>query len=328
MNPTMRMNGKPVEIPKFSLKHVIVLVVIVLAVIGAFSCWFTIGPEEVGVVLRFGKLNRTTPSGLHLKFPFGIEKIYKVARERQYKEEFGFRTITPGKRTVYSDKSFLEESLQLTGDLNAAQVEWIVQFRIVDPYKFLFKIDEPIDTFRDINESVVREIVGDRTINEVLTVGREEIAQNAMILMQQVADKYETGIKVIQVVLQTVNPPEQVKPSFNQVNQAQQEREKLINQARSEYNKIIPKAKGEAIQVVEQAEGYRLQRVNEAEGDAARFTAVFDAYMQAPEVTRRRMYLETMNDILQNVEKKVITETEIMGMLPLFNLTEKGGDKK
>jgi membrane protease subunit HflK len=327
MNQQFRIDPAQIKLPKISFRLIISGVIGLIIVIGLFSSWFTISPEQVGVVLRFGKYTRTASPGLNFKIPFSIERVYKVATQRQMKEEFGFKTLKAGIRTVYSKKSFLKESLLLTGDLNAAEVEWIVQYRISDPYKYLFKVREPISTFRDINESVMREVIGDRTINEVLTVGREAIAIEAKKKMQALADKYEIGIKVDRVVLQSVFPPERVKPSFNEVNQAQQERQKMINQAQQEYNKVIPRAKGEAAKMVEVAQGYKLERVNQAKGDADKFNAVFTEYMKAPEVTRKRIYLETMNDILKNVDKKVITDKEIMGMLPLFNMSEKGGVK-
>ncbi len=225
--------------------------------------------------------------------------------ERQKKLEFGFRTRTPGVRTQYSARGYLEESLMLTGDLNAAEVEWIVQYRIKDPYKYLFRVRNAEQTFRDINEAVTREVVGDRTVDEVITIGRKEVASTVAMKLQELSDQYELGLKVDQVVLQDVNPPEPVKPAFNEVNEAQQEREKLINQAKSEYNRIIPRARGEA----------------------AKFNAVFKEYIKAKEVTRQRIYLETMNEILRKVGRKLITDEEATGILPLFQL-EKGGDKK
>jgi membrane protease subunit HflK len=288
-----------------------------------FTSWFTVGAEEVGVVLRFGKFTRNVESGLNFKLPFGVETVDKVPVERQLKMEFGFRTAEAGVQTRYSRRDYSGEALMLTGDLNAAQVEWIVQYRINDPYKFLFKVRKPKKTFRDMNEAVMREVVGDRTVNEVLTVGRQEVADSAAVRLQELADQYNTGIKVEQVVLQDVNPPDTVKPSFNEVNEAQQEREKLINQAKAEYNKIIPKAKGEAARLLEEAEGYAVERVNKAMGDAQKFTAVFNEYRKAKAVTRQRIYLETMNKILGKVGRKLITDQEAKGILPLFNLNKK-----
>jgi membrane protease subunit HflK len=310
--------------PKINVKAVGWAAVVILLLIFLFSLWFTIAPEEVGVVLRFGKYSRTVNPGLNFKLPLGIEKVIKVPVERQLKLEFGFRSTTPGVRTQYSSSGYLEESLMLTGDLNAAQVEWIVQYRINDPYKFLFRVRNAVSTFRDINEAMMRKVVGDRTVDEVLTVGRQEVASTVAVKLQELSDQYEMGIKVVQVVLQDVNPPEPVKPAFNEVNEAQQEREKLINQAKSEYNKVIPRAKGEAEKTIEVAKGYALERVNNARGEAAKFNAVFKEYSKAKEVTRQRIYLETMNDVLQKVGRKLITDEEVTGVLPLFQLEKEG----
>lgn len=316
-------NFKP---PKINVKAVISAVAVVIAIGFIFSLWFTVEPEEVGVVLRFGKYTRTVNPGLNFKMPFSIERVYKVPVERQLKLEFGFRTYTPSVRSRYTATKYQEESLMLTGDLNAAEVEWIVQYRIKDPYKFLFRVRNAEQTFRDINEAVMRGVVGDRTVDEVLTIGRQEIADTVSTKLQELCDQYELGIKVDQVVLQDVNPPEPVKPAFNEVNEAQQEREKLINQARSEYNKIIPRARGEAAKTIEEARGYALERVNKARGEAAKFSAVFREYSKAKDVTRQRIYLETMNDILQKVGRKLITDEEAAGILPLFQL-DRGGEK-
>ncbi len=292
--------------------------VILLVVLG--SAWFTVEPEEVGIVLRFGRYDRAAQPGLNYKLPFPIETVQKVPVQRQLKEEFGFRTASAAIRTRYEVGDFSRESLMLTGDLNVAVVEWIAQFRVRDPYKFLFKVRDVLNTFRDLNEAVMREVVGDRSVNEVLTVGRQEVASEVEKRLQALCDEYETGIKVEQIVLQDVNPPDAVKPSFNEVNQAQQEREKMINEAKSEYNRIIPKARGEAQQTVQRAEGYATDRVNRAEGDANLFTSLLAAYRRAPDVTRRRIYLETMNEILPKVKRKVIVDDQLKSVLPLLNL--------
>jgi membrane protease subunit HflK len=210
----------------------------------------------------------------------------------------------------------------LTGDLNAADVEWIVQYRIKDPYRYLFKVRNVTETFRDISEAVVREVVGDRTVNEVLTIGRQDIADQVGKFLQGLCDQYEMGLAIDQVVLQDVNPPNSVKPSFNEVNQAQQEREKLINQARAEYNQVIPKARGEAEQTIQQAEGYAADRVNRARGEASRFLSVYEEYRKAPAVTRQRLYLEMMGDVLPRAEKKIILDDKARNVLPLLNLGE------
>lgn len=294
---------------------------ILLAVIIIASSFYVVQAENVGVVLRFGKYTKTTIPGLHMKIPF-IDKVYQVAVERQLKEEFGFRTLKAGATTQYSSRSYESESVMLTGDLNVAVVEWIIQYRIDDPYKFLFRVRNSQGTLRDMSEAVMREVVGDRTLNEVLTVGRQEISQTVQDKLQDMCVEYENGIRIRQVVLQNVDPPDEVKPSFNEVNQAQQDREKLINQARSEYNRVIPRAKGQAEQTIEAAEGYASERVNGALGDVARFSAVFAEYEKAPEITKQRIYLETMNRVLPRIEKKFIIDESSGGVLPLLNLND------
>ncbi|MBP7459787.1 MAG: FtsH protease activity modulator HflK [Candidatus Delongbacteria bacterium] len=314
----MGLNPNTIRIPGMGVKLAGYLFGLLVGLVILFSTWFTISPEEVGVILRFGRFSRQAEPGLNFKLPLGIESVYKVPVQRQLKEEFGFRTIQSGVRSSYSEESFDDEALMLTGDLNAARVEWIIQYRIVDPVKYLFKVRNTRETFRDMSESIVREIVGDRTVNEVLTVGRQEVASSVTLKLQELCDQYETGIKVEQVVLQDVNPPDEVKPSFNEVNEAQQEREKLINQARSEYNKIIPKAGGDAQRMVEEAKGYALERVNEAQGDALRFNSLYREYIKAKDVTRQRVYLETMHEVLSKVGRKLITDDKASGILPLF----------
>lgn len=310
--------------PSIKPKVVIVFIIALLLIGFLMSAWFTVDPEEVGVVLRFGKYNRTVNPGLNFKMPSGLETVYKVPVERQLKLEFGFRTKAAGVRTQYSPLKYEEESLMLTGDLNAAEVEWIVQFRIHDPYKFLFRVRNAEQTFRDINEAVMRTVVGDRTVDEVITFGRQEVADTVALKLQEICDQYELGIKVEQVVLQNANAPQPVQPAFNEVNSAEQEKDKLINQAKSEYNKVVPKARGEAEKTIEEAKGYALERVNNARGDASRFRAVFEEYLKAKKVTRQRIYLETMGEILPRVRRKLITDEEATGILPLFQL-DKGG---
>jgi membrane protease subunit HflK len=303
--------------PKGVIRWIVPAVVLLIFL---FTTLYTVGPEEIGVVLRLGKYVRSTEPGLHVKLPFGFERVTKVPVQRQLKQEFGFRTVRAGVRSEFTSKGATGESNMLTGDLNAAVVEWVVQYRIVDAYMYLFRVRNVETTFRDMSEATMRRVVGDRTVNEVLTVGRQEVADQALQELQDLCDQYETGIKVEQVVLQDVNPPDPVKPSFNEVNEAQQEKERLINEAQSEYNKVIPRARGEAEQTIRQAEGYALDRLNRARGDSARFVAVYNQYRRAPEVTRKRIYLETMNEILPHVEQKIIVDDDLRGILPLLNL--------
>lgn len=319
----------PPEFKRFQ-RNLGLIVVSILGAILLFSTWFTVGAEEAGVVLRLGKLNRTVTAGLHFKLPFGVENVYLIPIERQLKQEFGFRTSRADVQTRYSQANFAQEALMLTGDLNLAEVEWVVQYRINDPYQYLFKVRNPENSLRDISESVMRGVIGDRTVNEALTVGRVEIATTAEALIQELCNEYEIGIKIEQVVLQDVTPPDPVKPSFNAVNQAQQDRERLINEARSEYNKVVPRAEGQAQEIIQQAEGYALARVNEAQGSVARFNALFTEYQKAPQITRKRIYLETMKEILPKMGQKVITGQSGSNVLPLLNLNvknKKGGQQ-
>ena len=296
----------------------VVLAVVVALVVG-FSTLYQVQPEEVGVVLRFGSHVRNTEPGLRAKIPF-VESVRKVPVQRQLKQEFGFRTVDAGVRTQYASGQFGDESIMLTGDLNVAVVEWIVQYRVSDPYLYLFKVRNIEDTFRAMNEAVMREIVGDRTVTEVVTIGRQEIESSVGVALQELVNQYEMGITIDQVVLQDVNPPDPVKPSWDAVSQAQQQRDQMINEAQTEYNRVIPRARGEAQQAVLQAEGYALDRVNRSQGDSMRFTAIYDEYRLAPEVTRRRLYLETMQRILPMVGRKLFVDKDTTGVLPLLSL--------
>jgi membrane protease subunit HflK len=299
---------------------ILIGVLVLIAALLVFSMVFTIQPEEVGIVLRFGAFTRTADPGLNFKLPAPIEQVLKVPVQRQLKQEFGFETIEAGVRTRYSERDLQAESLMLTGDLNVAVVEWIAQYRVADPYKYLFRVRNIETTFRDMNEAVMRSVVGDRSVDEVITVGRLQIEDQMKIKLQELCERYETGIVVDQIVLQNVNPPDPVKPSFNEVNQAEQERERSINEARGEYNRVIPRARGEAAQVVEQARGYAIDRVNRAQGDAALFEDVYAAYRRAPEVTRRRIFLETMEDVYPTMERKILLDNGLEGVLPLLQL--------
>ncbi len=283
------------------------------------SAFFQIEPEEVGVITRFGKYVKKVEPGLNIKTPF-IEQVYKVPVERQQKLEFGFRTVKAGINTQYTRAGAEDESLMLTGDLNLADVEWVVQYRISDPYNYLFKVRNPENSLRDVSEAALRQIIGDRTVNEVLTVGRTEIATKMIELVNQICSEYSLGIKVDQVVLQDVNPPEPVKAAFNAVNQAQQEKETLINQAKSEYNKVIPKASGQAKETIQKAEGFATERVNNALGEVARFNAIYIEYIKAPEVTKRRIYLETMETVLPKLGSKIIIDEQGNNVLPLLQM--------
>jgi len=287
---------------------------------------YSTGPDEVGVVQRFGKYVRTTQPGLHLKLPV-IETLNNVKVKYIFKEEFGFRTTKSGINTQYSNKNYFDESLMLTGDLNVLEVEWITQFKVKDPVKLLFNIRNPQRTIRNISEAVMRLVVGDHTVNEVLTTRRVEINLEVQERLQEILDSYDGGIQIVTVKLQNVNPPNPVKPSFNEVNEAKQEKEKVINQAWEAYNKIIPKASGEAAKTISEAEGYALKRINKAKGDVANFSAVWEAYKNSKEVTRKRLYLEAMNEIMSQSGTKYIVDPSQKNILPFLNLSNQGGAK-
>lgn len=282
----------------------------------------TVGPEEEGVVLQMGRYNRTLGPGLNFILPIGVEVMHKIPVQRQLKQEFGFRTVQADTRSTYSAANYMDESLMLTGDLNLANVEWVIQYRIVDSYKYLFRVRDAEDALHDMSEAAMRKIVGDRTVNEVLTVGRQEVASNVEVLLQRLCDEYENGIRIDQVVLQDVNPPDPVKPSFNAVNEAQQERETLINRAESEYNSVIPRARGEAQETIQRSEGYAINRVNVATGEAERFNALYEEYIKAPEVTKQRIYLETLERILPKLGNKIIMDEKGANLIPLLNLDQ------
>lgn len=310
----------PVQVRKI-LKYWQLLVAFFFLVLILWSSIFQISTEEVGVITRFGKYVRQVEPGLNFKIPLA-EDVYKVPVERQQKLEFGFRTAQAGVNTQYNSQSSStkDESLMLTGDLNLAEVQWVVQYRIDNAYNNLFEVRNPQSTLRTLSEAAMRQIVGDRTVNEVLTVGRTEIGSKSQELIQQICREYSMGIKIEQVVLQDVNPPEPVKAAFNAVNEAQQEKETLINQAKSEYNKVIPKARGQAEETIQQAEGYAAERVNNADGEAARFTALYNEFVKAPEVTKRRIYLETMSNVMPKIGNVVITDEKGNNVLPLLQM--------
>lgn len=312
----------PPEWKKF-LPNLWKIVLIIALMIFMGISFFQVGPEEVGVITRFGRYVREVEPGLNFKVPV-IEKIVRVPIERQQKEEFGFRTTSTGLQSKFTKSGTSDESLMLTGDLNLADVEWVVQYRVNNPYSFLFEVRDPVISLRDISEASMRQVVGNRTVNEVLTVGRTEVSAQVFQLIQNLCNEYTLGIKIEQVVLQDVNPPDPVKDAFNAVNQAQQEKETLINQAKSEYNKVIPKARGQAQETIQKAEGYSTERVNNALGEATRFTALYNEYIKAPEVTKRRIYLETMKSAIPRLGHKIITDDKGNNVIPLLQMQLNG----
>jgi len=286
------------------------------------TSFYTVKADEVGVIRRFGKFVRLEEPGLHWKIPFNVERLDRVKIAKVFKEEFGFRTIQAGINTRYSTQNFEDESIMLTGDLNVIEVTWIVQFKIKDPIKLLFNIRTPQETIRDISESVMRQVIGDSTVTEALTTRRIAINLEVRDKFQKILDGYESGIEIELVELQDVNPPDAVKASFNEENVAKQEKEKVINQAREARNKVIPRARGEAAKTISESEGYAKARVEKAKGDASKFIQTWDAYKDAKDVTRRRLYLETLEEVLPRAGRVFITEPTTNNILPLLNLTQ------
>ena len=315
----------PPQFEKVSKNIRLIIGGLIVALLG-FSTFFTVDPEEVGVVVRLGEFVETVEPGLNYKLPL-VDQVELVPVERQLKQEFGYRTVQAGVQTQYQKAGYEDESLMLTGDLNLADVEWVVQYRINDPYSYLFKVRNAESTLSDISEAAMRQIVGDRTVNEVLTVGRAEVSIQVQELIQDLVTEYEMGITIEQVVLQDINPPNPVKPSFNAVNEAQQQRETLINQARADYNRVIPRARGQAEETIQRAEGYASERVNTAEGEVSRFNDLYTEYIKAPEVTKRRIFLETMEDIIPKMGKKIITDQNGNNVLPLLQMQLEGAQR-
>jgi modulator of FtsH protease HflK len=315
------------NLPKPPMRLIGAALVVVAALIVLWTSYYTVAAESEGVVLRFGKFLKTVEPGLHFKLPLGIDEVTVLPTRRQLKLEFGFYTSgysnvdQPGREQV-------EEKSMVTGDLNAALVEWVVQYRIDDPKEYLFDVRNPGQTLRDLSEAAMREVIGDRTVDEVITIGRQDIEISALTRMQELAKRYKLGVRVDQVQLKNVNPPREVQASFNEVNKAQQDRENAINIANGDYNEAVPKAKGQADQTIRGAEGYRFKRVNEAEGDVASFNAMLTQYSKAPEITRTRLYLETMGDVLPSMGPKIIIDDSMKQLLPILPLSTKPPEVK
>jgi len=286
------------------------------------TSFYVVDTDEVGIIRRFGAYSRTTEPGLHWKLPFNIERLDKVKVKRVFKEEFGFRTLQAGVNTRYSPKAYDDEALMLTGDLNVLDVDWTVQFKIKDPVALLFNVRDPREAVRDLSEAVMRQVVGDSSVSEALTTRRVAINNEVEEKLQELLDYYNCGIQVTTVKLQDVNPPGPVQNSFNEVNNAKQEKERVINEAQEARNKIIPKAKGQAEQTVSEAEAYAVTRVNSAKGDAVKFIQTWNAYSLAKDVTRRRLYLETLTRIIPRAGQVYVFEPEANQLLPLLNLNK------
>jgi membrane protease subunit HflK len=309
------------KFPNFKKTRGLFLIILIVAALGLGStAYFTVGPEETGLVLRLGRYNRQVGPGLHFKLPMGLENAITVKTGRVFKEEFGFRGISPGVRSRFASKGYADESLMLSGDLNVLEVKWIVQYKIRTPRKWLFEIKDGVSAIRDLSEAVMRSIVGNSYSDEVITLSRVEIANQAQKKLQALLDTYQTGVQVVTVKLQDVNPPGPVQPAFNEVNEARQQKERMINEAQEAYNRAIPQAKGEAQRVVTEAEGFATERVNRATGEAKRFDKVLKAYLLAKDVTKRRLYLEAMQEMIHNAGRIYVVDGDVKGLLPLLDL--------
>lgn len=306
-----------------------VVIVAVLIVIGAYSSMYEVDTEETGVVLRFGKFHSFAEPGLHFKMPLGVDRVYLVQTGRVLKEEFGFRTVKPDVRSTYTKRGLEEESLTLTGDLNVSDVEWIVQFQVSDPFKFIFMIKDPVGTIRDIAEAMVRKTIGNANVTEVLTTERALLASEIQQDLQSTLNLYDIGVRIVTVKFQDVTPPDPVKAAYNEVNESEQQRESLIFQAREQFNREVPRARGEAKKVLQEAEGYAVERVNKARGETNRFLALLKEYRKAPSVTRSRIYLETLEEVLPRLDEIYVMDNKTGGALPLLPLRKalEGGAK-
>ena len=290
-----------------------ILIGVFAVIYGLFSSFYKIETTQKGVITRFGAFHGIADEGPHFKLPFGVDQVYKVEVTRIHEEQFGFR-----KQKSLRKEQARQESLMLTGDLKVAVVEWILQYKIADAKKYLFNAVNVDKNIRDISVSVMRRVVGDKLVTDVLTTDRILIAQDAKKLTQETLDRFDMGVVITDLNLQRVNPPAEVRDAFNEVNIARQEKDKLINQAKGTYNKVIPEAEGKANQKIAEAEAYAINIVNHAKGDAEKFSEVLAAYKLAPEITRKRLFLEAMDDIYSQSSRLTIVDSEIKGLMPIY----------
>ena len=307
---------------KNMFKALLGIIILGIIVFGSRGAFYKVGTDETAIILRLGKFSTLSGPGLHFKIPFGIDRVIFVKTGKVLKEEFGFRTSKAGIRSVYQKKGYDDEALMLSGDLNVIDLEWIVQFQVSDPFKFIFNIKNPLTTIRDLSEATVRGVVGDSHVTDILTTERSALADKVHTNLQRILDRYNIGVRIITVKFQDVNPPEKVKGAFNEVNEAEQQKESLILQAKGQYNKEVPKAKGEAKQVIQESEGYAMERINRALGETSRFLALMKQYKQYPEVTRQRLYLETLDKVLPKLKETYILDqnkgsNSVIPLLPL-----------
>jgi len=322
MAQNIKFGDLDLQIPSFDFnkfgKFIPIIIILVLA---TFS-FYTVDAYENGVVLRLGKYSHTTTPGLQFKIPF-IDQVFRIKVAKQFKREFGFRTIKAGVQTQYSKRSYYQESWMLTGDLNIADVRWIIQYKINNAADYLFNVRDVENTIQDVSEAALRLMIGDRSFTEVIQTDRVMIADRTKEYMQQILDNYKSGISIKMVQLQSVLPPQPVADSYNEVVRAEQEEEKLENEANQAFNKEIFRAEGEAKQLINEAKGYAVERVNNAKGEAVLFELVLEEYNKAPQITKDRYYIEKMNDIYSKTTNKVIVDPRLENFLPMLNLNKK-----
>ena len=307
-------DGRQIDLP---LAKLVWIPVAALVVVAALTVFYQVDTDEHGVVLRFGRHLDTVGPGLHFKLPYPIDQVYKVRTQTVDVQEFGYRTQS---RAGITTRGYEEESSMLTGDLNIVRSSWAVQFSRRYPEDFLFNVKDPEDTLRDIAQSVMREVMGDRASIPILTVGRAEIQLRARELIQEYVDQFEMGIHVTAVNLTQVEPPVPVIDAFNDLNRAEQDAQRFFEEASREYEERVPRARGEAERTVLEAEGFLQRRTNVARGEAQRFIDTVEAYELAPNVTRRRLYLETMEELIPGLREVIVVDQEMQSLLPHFNI--------
>jgi membrane protease subunit HflK len=303
-------------------RMIIIGIGVIIALIVAFSSFFIVDQTEEAVILNFGKFSRLVGPGLHFKIPFGVEQNFNVPTQQIQKEEFGFRTTESGVISSYSSQDFPGESTMLTGDLNIVDVEWIIQYQIMDARAWLFKVDNRHQTMRDISQSVINQLVGDRTIFDVIGSERANIELTGQDMMNQLFTNYGLGVRVVTVKLQNIVPPKgAVQDAFEDVNKAIQDRSRMINEGKESYNEVIPKARGQADQVQQEAQGYATERVNRAKGDVSRFLAVLGEYRQAPDIVRTRLFYEMYDEVFGSTAARTdLIDKNLKNFLPLKSL--------
>ncbi len=321
-------------------KRIVAGAILLLALWASSSMFYKVEAGNNGVVLRLGKFRQTTNPGLRFKLPWPIDKVYKVPVETVQSLEFGYQTLEAARRTTYAGRTAEHESMarMLTADLNLAHVEWVVQFRVPEPKHYLFNIGGEFqytspeqnawELISDVSEAVMRQVIGDVSVDSVITIGREQIAADAKEEMQRMLDEFESGIKVVAVKLQSATPPEKVKGAFNAVDKAKQSKERIVHEAKGERNRKIPAARGQRDRAIAEAEGYAVRIVKEAQGQASAFLAQLAEYDKAPEITRLRLYLETMEAVLMQVDDKIVIDESLTGLLPLLHLDAGGDDSR